>query len=1099
MTAKEHELRLKIDATPAKKGAAEFTAAIEAVKAAVKDLERDTSGAFSRLNKVDVRRLTDAEAAIRQTSNAAGALNTSITGTATASDKAAARIRALAVQSANALRVSTDQAARLSERLNSVGDTAGIDRVNAQLASLRTNLSRASAGIDIREARAGYSDLASELNRSARSAEILRAAANAETRALEDASRAATTHAEAMQRIRAAHDPVFASSQRYAAALREIDQLVASNTVGEAQANMMRERAAQTYLALGAAADTSAAAMKRNSADTMQGVMAGQQLYDVLIMSQMGFQSVGVIAMQQGSQLAAQMNTIKASGGSVVKTLLGGFTSLLNPLSLVVIGGTAVVAMLAQWAFSASEATDRTKAFEDSLNAVSTATNTFTEAARNANAPAREIIESYGSASATIREFLAALAEGEQVQMLGAVTASISTLKSEFLEWREYATGNWLEAPQAMLVFKDATLAAGDATGRLQAAMVALSTAKGPKAQYDAALALKRALDDAAAANGGLNAEQRVLYDRVVAVGVELGNVIGATDTATAATYGWANSLTSVRAEINAIMSSLAALGGSVIGNAAKRTELIALQTGQSVRQAEVARLTFEHATQQSAKKMAADAKGGVVGWMQNQIIKMEDFHFQDGLKLDDQLNAARSAARKASSGGGGGGARRKGGGGGGSSRVAELTDEQKAVEDLNKSIKDRLTGLEEERTALALVASGQFKTTEAANLMAQAMAQGGGAVDAQTEAMIRQIDAAAKLNEELTKAAKDPVKEWMASVPNWLEAGKQIEMGAIESLSSALSDMMKTGKFDIEALGDAVIGTIADIVADKAVKELLSMFGRDDQSATGGFAGMLSGLFGSQGDTPVPDLGAEGAGVASGGQQAGTTIATAMLQAGQQVSQQIAGAMTGAGSQAGMAVQSGIATGSNSVRVAGQQGLAVGANNIRMAASTGGTTLGQGVIQGAQQGAPILAQGVASGAGGGGGGGILSSFGGIGGLLSMAVGAFDVGGYSTSPANFGSAPLAAFRNAPHFAQGTANTSGIPAILHDNEAVIPLSKGRKIGVELNGDNAGGGGKAIVQNIEFRIQTPDSDSFRRSKKQVAADMAAAGQRALRQNR
>jgi hypothetical protein len=91
------------------------------------------------------------------------------------------------------------------------------------------------------------------------------------------------------------------------------------------------------------------------------------------------------------------------------------------------------------------------------------------------------------------------------------------------------------------------------------------------------------------------------------------------------------------------------------------------------------------------------------------------------------------------------------------------------------------------------------------------------------------------------------------------------------------------------------------------------------------------------------------------------------------------------------------------------------------------------------------------------------------------------------------------FRNAPHFAQGTPNTSGIPAILHDNEAVIPLSRGRKIGVELNGDSAGGGGGTTIVNQSFNISTPDADSFRKSQKQVAADMASAGQRAVSQNR
>ena len=52
-------------------------------------------------------------------------------------------------------------------------------------------------------------------------------------------------------------------------------------------------------------------------------------------------------------------------------------------------------------------------------------------------------------------------------------------------------------------------------------------------------------------------------------------------------------------------------------------------------------------------------------------------------------------------------------------------------------------------------------------------------------------------------------------------------------------------------------------------------------------------------------------------------------------------------------------------------------------------------------------------------------------------------------------------------------------------------------VDLGDDTAGGQVFNQVQN--FTINTPDADSFRRSKKEIAADMAATGQRALRQNR
>lgn len=67
-------------------------------------------------------------------------------------------------------------------------------------------------------------------------------------------------------------------------------------------------------------------------------------------------------------------------------------------------------------------------------------------------------------------------------------------------------------------------------------------------------------------------------------------------------------------------------------------------------------------------------------------------------------------------------------------------------------------------------------------------------------------------------------------------------------------------------------------------------------------------------------------------------------------------------------------------------------------------------------------------------------------------------GGTATSRIDPMRVPDSAFHGAPHFAEGTANTSnylnsvkggGIPSILHPNEAVIPLSKGRSVPVEIS--------------------------------------------------
>lgn len=495
--------------------------------------------------------------------------------------------------------------------------------------------------------------------------------------------------------------------------------------------------------------------------------------------------------------------------------------------------------------------------------------------------------------------------------------------------------------------------------------------------------------------------------------------------------------------------------------------------------------------------------------------------------------------------------------------RIEALGDESRQLKKLAKDMNNRIFDLNKENDALKLLASGQASTMEGAQMLADAQRLGGGEIDKQTAAIVRQYEAAVKLNKALQAAAKDPVKEWMDSVPNWEAAGKKIEMGVIDSLKGSISDMIKTGKFDIKSLGDSILGVFADVIADKATKELMTLFGQNDGSAlskffqslgfqsvgdvntpgnaggtaTGALGAAQGGAAAAGGGNPLAgiaqavtgasvgsptDVGggtavtgqsaaqgvsaamsqAGAGGMGQGGAQAAQQISQAMIQAGQQVAQQISQAMTQGGAEVRSGAQQGLQQGSTQVRTAGQTGLTVGSTQIRTAAMQGGNSLNQGVVQGSTAGAPILAQGVMMGAAGGGGaptggGGLLSS---IGGWFSAISSVFmQEGGYATNPTATTTMPAAAFHKAPHYAEGTHNTSGIPAVLHPNEAVIPLSKGRKIPVDLGDSNGKGGGKTTVINQTFHIQTNDADSFRKSKKQVAADMATAGQQAVNDNR
>lgn len=134
---------------------------------------------------------------------------------------------------------------------------------------------------------------------------------------------------------------------------------------------------------------------------------------------------------------------------------------------------------------------------------------------------------------------------------------------------------------------------------------------------------------------------------------------------------------------------------------------------------------------------------------------------------------------------------------------------------------------------------------------------------------------------------------------------------------------------------------------------------------------------------------------------------------------------------------------------------------------------------------------------------GALSKIG--GGLFSggagVAAGAFSEGGMSNSPVSGFSMPGSFWNGAPHYAEGTPNTSGgIPAVLHENEAVIPLSRGREIPVRLEGGGQGGsGGQQRAPVVHVNIAAKDYDGFRRSREQVGAALATDIGRALARGR
>lgn len=1049
MTEAVHSLQLKIDAAAAEAGAKRFTAAIASVRRAVSELEKDSAGAFTALRSIrpefNVAPLTKATSAARDLTSAMDQAGTSSTKIGTQTQRAA-------LAASMALRQATTSAQKLAFRLEDLGDSAGVDRLDAAIDRLHAQLARAPDVAAVRVARSAYEDLRVELTQTATAAEYAKGALAQTERETREAARAAEQHAESLDRLRAAHDPLFAASQRYSQALSEIDRLTAANILNEGQANAARDRAAQTYLALDAAADRYAATGNRAQATTTNLMYNFQDLGVMLAAGQ----SPLLLAAQQGTQIGAALEASGAKGKQVLGLLKEAALSVVSPVNLITIGAIAAGAALF---YAFQKAIPQTKSLAEALrdleSALSAAKGTAGEAAS-----LDQLAEKYGKATREVQNLANARRDLARMDAADALREAQLSFQNDFgfSRWwdtlRGYANNS---IGQVNKLRDDLDLTKESAT-QLNTLLREAMTAPNAEVAADKYAAMRdlitqsaggldKMTDEQAAFVRGLNdmedkARQFVALDMARPV----------TD-AKAQTDSWIGSMSGVAAQAERVLNTLQALSGLKINISAPTITTPSLPKATTV--------------SAPAKPTVTEAKA--TGDLFDKLTNVEFVSYQpDATKPAASMTTGELQAVITAS----------------VTRSNALKVEGTTAKDLNATMQERLSALTAERVALMAVASGMYKSEEAARLYADAMADGKGAIDATTLSLIAQVDAANTLNEALTRAARDPVKEWLDAVPTWAEAGKTIQAGIADSLSSSIAAAIKTGNMDWNALGDAILGNFADVIAQKATAELMRVFGADD-------GGLLSGLFGDLGFKSMgdPNLSA----MTSQAGPAGQTIAAVLMQQAPSIGAAIASGMAGVGPQIAASAQSGLVAGSNSVRTAAQTGLAMGANSVRVAATTAGPVLGQGVVQGAQAGAPILAQGVAAGAQSG---GILSGVGGFGGLMGMILpGLFSEGGYSTSPVASAMVPGAAFHHAPRFSEGGVTSGGIPAVLHPNEAVIPLSRGRKIPVEM-GDSAGGGDKIVTQHMTFNIQTPDADGMRRSQKRIAADMAAAGQRAMR---
>lgn len=818
MVDETHSLKLRIDAASAKAGADEFSTAIKAVKAAVVSLERDTTGAFTALRKirpeVDVTPLKSASVEAQR-------LSTSISGSSPASARAAADIRNLAIQSTNALRISADQASRLRDRLLSVGDTNGLARLEAGLSGLRSSLINATSGIDVREARAGYADLASQLNRTARESERLRAESISTLRAQEEASRAAATQAAQLEALALKYNPLRANSRAYAESLDEVNRAEQAGVLTSQLAEQARTRAAQSLLATSAASDRFTTSAHANGA-AISNVSA--QFQDIGVMMAAG-QNPFQLALQQGTQLSAVLNQMGGKAG-VLKTLAAGFGQMVNPISLVTIGVILAGSAIVNWMTSGGEAT---KTFEEAIGDANSAISTLSTATDTlAGARLGTLATGYGRVNEALRVHLERLKE---VATYEAMTANRDTANAI----QDSITGGWitsdvddvrialdttndsarfflhlLDQVKSAQTFGEQAKAISTARAYLEGLGINLTTsegaAKGVLAQLvkaeDSALKLEAASDGSAKA---------------------IGNATGQTN-------AWAAAMGGVAAEISAIMAGLNDISGGSLSMASKAAESAALRAGRTVSQAAQERARVEN--EAKLRRQTESAGTGIGGFIMSGVTAVERYQFDQNARLDTELEAQRKAAREAAT---------SSTGKGGSGRVEALGDESRQLAQLSKQMNDRIFSIQRENSALTLLAEGTVSTKEAAELYSMALAQNNGQMDAGTLSTIRLYEAQVKLQAQLEKDAANPLQDYLDSLPTATQGLKQFSADAAQSLEGELKNMFMTGDFNFKNMADSLRNALADTLAKQTASMITQFLSGIAGGMGGGGGGLLS------------------------------------------------------------------------------------------------------------------------------------------------------------------------------------------------------------------------------------------------------------------
>lgn len=459
-----------------------------------------------------------------------------------------------------------------------------------------------------------------------------------------------------------------------------------------------------------------------------------------------------------------------------------------------------------------------------------------------------------------------------------------------------------------------------------------------------------------------------------------------------------------------------------------------------------------------------------------------------------------------------------------------------------------RLRQMREENAVLMLNASQQSIYSDVLEEVRTRLEKGESVTQAQIQGYVRQAEALSSLNDQLKRNKEffenNGIRSYLNGLKSVGEAANELDKNVLQSLEDQLFNLGTKGKFSFKAIFDTIQQGLIRASSQKITEGITKMFTskEDRENGTASPMGKLFEMIGLGKYEPkqAAPLGSSAAsamwvqlvnGISpTTGQQTAINPTTGLPNnaavSGTDPASTIVNAVasiTGGNAAGTTSTSTGSSTPPPAVTEAATQTAQTFGSSLTSLMPAIGASFSSafnGPIAGISQ---MFAQMLAQQMTGGTGGGMGSTLGAVGGMLGSTLGkaiggktgaaiggalgtiagtvggaylgGFKEGGIVGSPVTKSFATPSMFVNAPHYKEGTANTSGgIPAVLHDNEAVIPLSRGRKVPVDL-----GGAAKKGTQvNQVFNIQTPDANSFRKSDQQIASNMHAQAARAYRRN-